>query len=463
MDARVEAGSKIVRGNGFLMSQNQVRKSAGGLPIRYLLVTWLFVLSTIAFLDRTNISIAGPEIAKEFGIDNSHLGWIFSAFLVGYAAFQIPGGILIRNFGPRRVLACLVTLWGVLTVLACFVPPQMPGAIWVLFLVRVALGASSAVMYPSANQFVERWFPVHERGKASGIVFGGVGLGSGIAPPLLTSIILLSGWHAAFWFCAIVGVVAAGIWYLIARDTPEQHPWVRSSELALITSGRGDVPNSNDAPVSLEAEAALPPEKHPLPWAKIFFSKQVIALFASYFTYGYISWIFFSWFYIYMAQVRGLSLKTSAVYSIFPFIAMTVGSLSGGVASDWLAHNVSPRVGRCFLPAFALTMTGILLAAGSRVESAIAATALLAGGAGFLYVSQSCFWSVTADFAGEHAGVVSATINMGCQIGAAVTASLTPLIAARFGWEASFMTATVLAILGASAWFLVDPKARLAG
>jgi ACS family glucarate transporter-like MFS transporter len=438
------------------MMQNQIRKSSGALPIRYVLVTWLFVLSTIAFLDRTNISIAGPEIAREFHIDNSHLGWIFSAFLVGYAAFQIPGGILIRNFGPRRVLFAFVTLWGFLTVLACFVPPQMPGAIWILFLVRVALGASSAVMYPSANQFVERWFPVHERGKDSGIVFGGVGLGSGIAPPLLTSIILLSGWHAAFWFCAIVGVVAASIWYVIARDTPEQHPWVSASELALISSGRGDISTQ------LEEVSAVPDEKHPLPWAKIFFSKQVLALFGSYFTYGYISWIFFSWFYIYMAQVRGLSLKTSAVYSIFPFIAMTVGSLSGGIASDWLARHVSPRVGRCFLPAFALTMTGILLAAGSRVESAIAATALLAGGAGFLYVSQSCFWSVTADFAGEHAGVVSATVNMGCQIGAAVTASLTPLIAAHLGWEASFMTATVLAILGASAWFLVDPQARLA-
>ena len=332
----------------------------------------------------------------------------------------------------------------------------MPGAIWILFLVRVALGASSAVMYPAANQFVERWFPVHERGKASGIVFGGVGFGSGIAPPLLTSIILLSGWHAAFWFCALIGVVAAAVWYVVARDTPEQHSWGSARELALISSGRGDVSSP------LEEESAFPLKKNPLPWAKIFFSKQVLALTGSYFTYGYISWIFFSWFYIYMAQVRGLSLKTSAVYSIFPFIAMTVGSLSGGVASDWLAHHWSARVGRCYLPAFALAMTGVLLAVGSRVESAVTAPAVLACGAGALYVSQSCFWSVTADFAGQHAGVVSATVNMGCQIGAAVTASLTPLIAAHFGWEASFMTATVLAILGASAWLLVNPQARLA-
>jgi ACS family glucarate transporter-like MFS transporter len=443
------------------MIQEQERKPGGGLPIRYLLVLWVLVLSTIAFLDRTNISIAGVQIGKEFRIDNAHLGWVFSAFLIGYAAFQIPGGVLVRSFGPRRVLTFFVFFWGVFTVLTALVPPGMRGAVWVLFLVRVALGASSAVMYPSANQFVERWFPIHERGKANGIVFGGVGLGSGIAPPLLTSIILLYGWHSAFWFCAVAGLLAAAVWYVVARDTPEEHPWVSSAELALIATGRGDA--ANDAPKhDDQALSGQSKEKSGSPWMKIFGSKEVLALTGSYFTYGYISWIFFSWFYIYLAQVRGLSLKTSAVYSIFPFIAMTVGSLTGGVASDWLARVWSARVGRCFLPAFALALTGVLLAVGSTVQSAVTATAVLACGAGSLYLSQSCFWSVTADYAGTHAGVVSATMNMGCQIGGAVTASLTPLIALHFGWQASFLTATTLAMLGASAWLLVNPDARLA-
>jgi len=159
--------------------------------------------------------------------------------------------------------------------------------------------------------------------------------------------------------------------------------------------------------------------------------------------------------------VRGLSLKASAVYSIFPFVSMTVGSLVGGIASDWLAHHVSQRAGRCYLPAFALLLTGILLAIGSNVQSAVAATALLAGAAGALYLSQSSFWSVTADFAGEHSSVVSGTMNMGCQIGGAVTSSLTPLIAVHFGWQASFLAATTLALLGAGAWLLVNPRARL--
>src|ERR1039457_6263830 len=141
------------------MTINQLKKPGRGAPKRYLLVSWVLVLSAVAFMDRTNISIAGVQISKEFGIDNSHLGWIFSAFLIGYASFQIPGGILIRRWGPRRVLTFFVLSWGVFTVLTALVPPAMRGSMWLLFLVRVALGASSAVMYPSANQFVERWFP----------------------------------------------------------------------------------------------------------------------------------------------------------------------------------------------------------------------------------------------------------------------------------------------------------------
>jgi MFS transporter, ACS family, glucarate transporter len=436
------------------MNQEQGHGVGRGLPIRYVLVLWMLVLSTIAFIDRTNISIAGVEIGKEFSIDNSRLGWIFSAFLIGYASFQIPGGVLLRRFGQRRVLSFFIVLWAVFTVLTTLVPPHMRGAVWVLFLVRVALGASSSVMYPSGTQFVERWFPMHERGKANGIVFGGVGLGSAITPPLLTSIILLYGWRDAFWFCAMISLLAGAVWFAVARDTPEKHPWVRSRELAMICAGRGDVHKA--------AEIAQEERKAGVPWKAIFSSKEVLALMGSYFTYGYISWIFFSWFYIYLAQVRGLSLKTSAVYSIFPFIAMTLGSLAGGVASDWLAHHVSARVGRCFLPAFALVITGVLLLVGSRAQDAVTATAVLACGAGALYVSQSCFWSVAADFAGQFAGVVSSTVNMSGQTGAAVTASLTPLIAAQFGWEASFLTATLLAVLGAAAWLAVNPGARLA-
>jgi MFS transporter, ACS family, glucarate transporter len=424
------------------------------LPVRYLLITWLLALSAIAFLDRTNISIAGPEIAREFKIDNPHLGWVFSAFLVGYAAFQIPGGVLARRIGPRRLLALSLVWWGVFTAATALVRAQSGQALLELILIRAGLGAGEAVMYPSTSQFVERWFPMQERGRANGLIFAGVGLGSSLAPPLLTALILHYGWQVSFGFCALLGVLAGLVWYTAARNTPESHPWVGPVEMELILSGRTD--QNSCAPDSGPAA-----ESRPVPWRRIFTSRTILAVTASYFTFGYVSWIFFSWFYIYLSQVRGLSLSSSAVYSIFPFAAMSVGCLMGGVLSDWLARRVSARVGRCLLPASALALTALLLLAGSRVHQAPMASLVLACGAGALYLSGSSFWSVTSDYAGTFTGVVSGAMNMGCQIGAAVTASLTPLIAGHFGWQASFSTATVLALLGGSAWLLVDPEARL--
>jgi ACS family glucarate transporter-like MFS transporter len=86
---------------------------------------------------------------------------------------------------------------------------------------------------------------------------------------------------------------------------------------------------------------------------------------------------------------------------------------------------------------------------------------VLAGGAGALYLSQSSFWSVTADIAGASSGSVSGLMNMGNQIGAAITASLTPWIALHFGWNASFFVAAALCVVGAASWLVVDPTRTL--
>lgn len=425
-------------------------------PLRYWLVLWLLVVSAIAFLDRTNIAVAGVQIGKDFRIDNSHLGWIFSAFLIGYAAFQIPGGMLVDRFGARAVLTLSVLWWGAFTALTAAVPVTVRGALAILIAIRFMLGAGEATMYPATNRFVARWFPRAERGKANGIIFGGVGLGSTIAPPLVTALILRYGWRASFCICGGIGVVAGLIWQTIARDTPEEHPAVRAGELDKIVRERDD---PDDATVAGPRNSNL---RSTTPWRAILRSKEVLALTGSYFTYGYVAWIFFSWFYIYLAEVRKLNLHTTALYSMLPFAAMTVGSIGGGAVSDWITRHYGERAGRCWFGAFALGLTAVLLLAGAHASGTVTATLVLAGGAGALYLSQSCYWSISADFAGEHAGVVSGTMNAGAQVGGAVTASLTPLIAAHLGWNASFLTATVLAVAGAAAWLAIDPERRLA-
>ena len=416
-------------------------------PIRYFLVTWLLVLSAVAFLDRTNTSVAGLAIAQEYHITNTQLGWAVSAFLIGYAAFQVPAGLLAHRFGPRRLLALAVVWWGVFTALTAMVPAHVHGALGMYIFVRFALGAGEAAMYPAAAQFVERWFPVAERGKANGIIFGGVGLGSGLTPPLVTAIVLHFGWRASFWFGALVGLAAGAVWFLTARDTPEEHSWVDADELAHIAAGR-------EAP-------ARPTGNGRIPWRRILLSKEIVSVTISYFAFGYVAWVFFGWFYIYMAQARGVNLKTSALYSTLPFLGMTIGCLLGGVCSDALARLVSLRFGRCGFAAAAMALTSLLLILGSRATDTHIAGLVLACGAGILYIAQSSYWSISADFAGSYSGLVSGIMNMGAQLGGACTASVTPLVAARFSWTASFATAALLALAGAICWLLVDPAARL--
>jgi ACS family glucarate transporter-like MFS transporter len=429
--------------------------------VRLFLAFWLFVLSGVAFLDRTNISIAGLQISTEYGLGNQRLGWIFSAFLIGYAGFQLPAGWLAARYGPRRVLTLGVLWWGVATALTALLPSGIAHSVLLLIAIRFALGAGEAVIYPAANQFVARWIPMQERGFINGLIFAGVGAGSGLTPPLLNWLIGHHGWRAAFWFSSVVGFVAGAVWWYAARDTPEEHTGVSAGELAVIREGLSAGPSMGLATGPAQPRTAAPVIAPVISWGAIFRRRDLPALMVGYFSFGYIAWIFFSWFFLYMAQVRGFDLKSSARYAMLPFLSMTVCCLGGGALSDRLTGRYGLRVGRCGLAAVALLLTAGFLVLGSQVHSPQLAGVILAGGAGALYLSQSSFWSVSVDIAGRSSAVFSSMVNMGGQIGGAVTASLTPWVAQRWGWTTSFAISAVLAVAGAVCWMTVHPERPL--
>jgi MFS transporter, ACS family, glucarate transporter len=413
--------------------------------VRWFLVFWLFVLSAVSYLDRVNISIAGGAIVDAYHLTDVQLGKVFSAMVAGYALFQTVGGRLADRYGPRRVLTGGVVWWGIFTALTALVPANIAGALWLFVAVRFLLGAGEAVIYPAANKFVASWIPVRERGFANGWIFAGVGAGAGLTPPLITYLMVHYGWRSSFWVCAVIGLLAGGVWFIAARDTPAEHPRVSPSELAAIQSGLTASTANADS------------NKMLVPWRRVIRSREIWAVTISYFCFGYVAWIFFSWFYRYLAKVRGLDLKASAVYSMLPFVAMLVCCLLGGFINDRLTKKRGPRIGRCFLAAFAMTVAAVFIAFGSQAHSAELASVVLAGGAGALYLAQSSFWSLTADIAGGSAGSVSGFMNMGGQIGGAVTGSLTPWIAVRYGWTASFLVAAALCLVGAICWLAVNP------
>jgi len=414
--------------------------------VRWLLIAWIFLIAGITFLDRVNISITGRFIEQEFHLTHIQLGWVFSAFILGYGLFQAPGGRLADRYGPAIVMTIAVLWYALFTSLTAWTPAAVSFSLMLLLSVRFLLGTGEACVFPSSNRVVAAWIPSQERGLANGIIYAGVGVGAATAPPIISHIIDHYGWHWSFWFTAILGIVAAAVWYLIARDQPEDHPWISPGELAHIRAGIPKTASTGSSAV---------------PWRAIFRSKEVLAVSASYFCYCYVAYLFFSWFFTYLREERHLDLKASAFYGMLPFIAMTTCSTLGGIISDILTKRYGKRIGRCGVAVFGLALAAVFLAIGTQASSAPMACLVLAGGAGSLYLGQSSYWSVTAGIAGRSAGSVSGVMNMGGQFGGVVTASLTPLIQAHYGWTASFLVAAVLVLVGSLAWLLVDPERQL--
>ena len=409
---------------------------------RWYLIGWMLIISAVSYLDRVNISIAGKALEAEFGLSDIQLGWVFSSFVLGYALFQAPGGRLADRWGPRRLIALATVWWAVFTALTGLTPSRFAGALTVLLAVRFALGVGESVTYPASNRLVASWIPSRERGLANGLIFAGVGIGAGISPPLITWIMLRDGWRASFVLSAALGLVAGLVWFFLCRDKPEGHPWVSTEEAEYIHEG---LPRAE--------------RNRSLSWAVILSNRSVAFLTASYATFGYSAYIFFTWFFIYLTKVRNLDVRSGSVFGMLPFLAMAVCSPLGGWLSDRVLQAKSKRVARCGMAGAAMALAAVFIVCGPLVDDVRLASFILTGGAGALYLSQSMFWAVSSEIGGESAGSVSGVMNMGNQLAGALTASLSPFIANHLGWPVSFGVAACLCALGAVAWAFVNPDA----
>lgn len=416
--------------------------------VRWLMVTLAFAVAAVAYLDRSNISIAAPALKRDFDLTDVDLGLVFSAFVLGYALMQPLAGRLADRYGAWRTIAIGLGWWSVLTACTAFVPSTFAGAFLVLLGLRFVLGVGESVIFPASNRLVANWVPSQERGLANGLIFAGVGVGAGIAPPLITAIMISHDWRMAFVITALIGLVMLALWMLVARERPEGHPWVAGAERDHIEAGTG-------------ARAASAPTRAIASWKQILFDRQIALLTFSYFCFGYVAYIFFSWFFSYLNSVRGLDLRASGLYGMLPFIAMAIASPLGGWISDKVTIRRGKRAGRCLIAAGSMALAALFVGFASGVEDARLAAAVLALGSGSLYLAQSAFWTLSADIGGRSAGSVAGVMNMGGQFGGVLVGVLTPVIAGSFGWGASFYFTGAVCLVGAAAWLFIDPETRL--
>ena len=411
-------------------------------PVRWLILALLFLTSVVTYIDRVNISVTARHMMPAFGLTDQQMGWIFSAFVAGYALFQVPGGWLADRWGARVVLTGALIWWSVCTAFTAMAATSrladLLGIVGALMFVRFALGVGEAVALPSFNRAVANWMPAESRGIGIGIAIGGIGLGSAITPPIAAWVMVNWGWQTVFYLSTIIGLATGVLWWALARNHPREHPWVRQD---VLVSGE-----------NCEAQP-LPP----IPWKALRQTPTVWWLVISYSCLGYVAYLYLSWFYLYLVNVRGFDVLRGGLYASTPFLAMLIGCPLGGWVTDRLATRYGTTAGRAMAGLSGMVLAGCAIATGGFVDSPFTAIASLSLGAGFLYFTVGAYWASTTDLSRPHAGTLSGLMNTGANVSGAISPALTPWIAAQWGWPVSLATAGAVALLGAALWLWIKP------
>ena len=394
----------------------------------------LCMMYLITYIDRVNISTAASVIKTEFGLSNTQLGLIFSAFAYPYAIFQIIGGWVGDRFGPRRTLFACGLIWAVATILTGFA-----SGIVSLFLCRVLLGFGEGATFPTATRAMQYWTPAGRRGFAQGLTHSFARFGNAVTPPLVAWLMVLLNWRAAFIIIGVVSLTWVFVWFWYFRDDPKEHPAITEAELAMLP--RRDA--STTRPI--------------VPWRSLV--PRILPVTIVYFCYGWTLWLFLSWIPLFFINSYKLDVKQSAIFSLGVFLAGVIGDTLGGVVSDWLFH----KTGNVRFARLSVILTGFVGAFVSLVPMLYIHdlnTIALCLSSGFFFAELIIgpIWSIPMDIAPKYSGTGSGIMNTGSAVAAIVSPVVAGILIDKTGnWELPFIVTMGLLALGAALSFTMRP------
>src|SRR5437867_4194846 len=380
--------------------------------IRYAVLLFVYLAAFITYLDRVCLSVAAPAMQAELRISQVEFGWVFTVFYIAYALFEMPTSWLGDRWGQRLMLVRIVGCWSLFTVLT-----GMARSFTALLVTRTAFGAAEAGAFPTLSRALSRWFPIHERGRANGIMWMGARSGGAFAPPIAVALIQWLGWRYAFAIFGMAGLVWCAVCALWYRDDPAAHPSVNAQELKIIHVGAAPAPKSTE----------------PVPWKTLLFNRTMLALFCSYFASGFGFQFFVTWLPTYFMREHGLSLQKSGMFAAMPLAAGAIGCVMGGVIADFITR----RTGSVMLGRRSVGVSGFLLGAigytaAIHVHSPEAGIAFLALASGAHDLTLPVLWATTTDAGGRFGGTASGFVNFASTL----SGMLAPLAAA--GLERAF-------------------------
>ncbi|MCP5411377.1 MAG: MFS transporter [Alphaproteobacteria bacterium] len=353
--------------------------------IRWLMIWLCFLANAIGYIDRANIAVAAPDIARELAINPTEMGLVLSAFFWTYAFMQLPAGWFIDRLGVRLSLTFAVAWWSIFTMATGLARgfSHFIGA-------RLMLGVGEAASQPSFAKVAFNWFPRTERGMACSIFNSGSTAGSALSLPLVTWLIVMMGWRGSFIVTGLLGIAWALAWWFLYRD-PERYRDIAPQQVDRLLAERG--PSTVPGPQ--------------IPWASLFRYRSVWGLMIGLFCLNFAIYFFITWFPSYLRDARGFSLASLGTLGMLPAVMAVLGNWAGGWTSDRLI-----RMGWSATKARKTCLVGGMLMSSSIglsafVESTWVCLALFTLAYASLSFTGANCWTVVSEIAPSPAHVAS--------------------------------------------------------
>jgi MFS transporter, ACS family, glucarate transporter len=396
------------------------------------LVVLLSAFSLVGYVLRMNISVASPYMMAELHLDKIQMGQVFSAFMLGYALFQVPWGVFGDRIGAGFTLAVAGSVWAVTTMLTGLAPgilvPAGTASLVALMGIRFLLGVGQAAAYPVASRAVASWLPSSRRALSFSALIVGMAIGSAFTPPLVSWVMVEAGWRVSFYLTAFIALALTVAW-VAAFAAQLRRPTV----------------------------AAASPQSPRGSWLTVLRNRDVALMSLSYFFDSYVLFAFVFWLYIYLTEQRGFTVMQSGFYTALPFAVAIPLVPAAGYLCDQLAARYGAW-GRRIVAMTGLGLSAIFLVVGINVASPAQALAGLSLAVGFLLCTEPAYWSTSMDLGGAYAGTAGGVMNMAGNLGGVVSTALVPILVSHFGWPFAFFSAAGCALVGAALWLLVRPS-----
>jgi MFS transporter, ACS family, glucarate transporter len=409
--------------------------------VRYRVVAFTVALAGITYLDRICIATVAPSIMHDLSLTRLQMSYVFSAFAIAYASFEIPSAWWGQKVGTRRVLTRIVAWWSTFTI-ATGLATTYP----VMLATRFLFGIGEAGAWPNVARTFSRWIPASERGRAQGFFFAGAFLFGGLTPIVIRKLEPLVGWRGVFFCCGSLGFLWAAAWYWWFRDEPSQHPSVSRAELALIEEGRQGAGGGDH---HADSATMLALAGSPSAWA----------LCLSYFSNSWGSYFAMTWLPAYLAEQRGFKGSELALFAGLPLLLAVFGGLFGGVATDYVTKRFGMRLGRSGVGGTAYVIAAVALFAASLEADAFRAAVLIAIAVATSMLSLGSHWAAAIDIGRENAGVLSACMNTVGQVGSIISPIAVAFLVDQYhDWALPLQVLAGLYVFSALCWLVVQPS-----